>query len=112
MRDSIVFLTMLRLPARTIASYTIDDTQKSRTLLQLERPLPVEYYENHGLDKYKKALLVHDDVRYTMGLNLIQDRSKPVRKSHIKMTGNWRVFGTTCDFKVPKMLRFKLVETV
>nr|GFB49661.1 hypothetical protein [Tanacetum cinerariifolium] len=74
--------------------------------------VPVEYSFAHKLDKYKKAALIHDDIRYTMGLKLIQDHIRPGRRSHIKMTGNWRVFGTMCDYELPKMLRFKLVKKV
>ncbi|GKE89969.1 hypothetical protein Tco_1567444, partial [Tanacetum coccineum] len=47
--------------------------------------MPVEYSFAHELDKYKKAVLVHDDVR---------------------------VFGTMYDFELPKMLHFKLVKKV
>nr|GFB26962.1 hypothetical protein [Tanacetum cinerariifolium] len=74
--------------------------------------VPVEYSVAHEQDKYNKAVLVHDNVRYTMALKLIADRIRPGRRSHVKMTGNWRVFGTMCDFELPKMLCFKLVEKV
>ncbi|GJU29074.1 hypothetical protein Tco_1172663 [Tanacetum coccineum] len=46
--------------------------------------VPVEYSSTHGLDKYKKALLVHDDVRYTMGLKSIPDHNRPGRRSHAR----------------------------
>ncbi|GJR57256.1 hypothetical protein Tco_1499418 [Tanacetum coccineum] len=97
MHDGIVFPLMLMLPARTIPSYA--------TVL-------VEYFVAHELDKYKKAVLAHDDVRYTMALKLIADRIRPRMRSHVKMMGNWKVFGTMCDFELPKMLRFKLAEKV
>ncbi|GJX19167.1 hypothetical protein Tco_0221844 [Tanacetum coccineum] len=132
----VVFPSMLMLPARTIPSYAINDKRGEHfcsweghighyteddvlyTILnalvydKYMLTVPVEYSFAHEIDKYKKAVLVHDDFRYTMTLKLIPDRKRPGRRSHIKMTGNWKVFGIMCDFELPKMLRFKLVEKV
>ncbi|GJV99710.1 hypothetical protein Tco_1554962 [Tanacetum coccineum] len=109
MHDGIVFPSMLMLPARTIPSYAINDkraehfcswecrighyTEDDVLYTILNAPVYdkymltvlVEYSFAHELDKYKKAVLVHDDVR---------------------------AFSTMCDFELPKMLRFKLVEKV
>nr|GEZ28474.1 hypothetical protein [Tanacetum cinerariifolium] len=74
--------------------------------------MPVEYSATLELDKYKKALRVHDDVKYIMGLKSIPDRRRPGRRSHVNMTRNWIVYGTMCDFELPKMLRFKRVDKV
>nr|GEU56975.1 retrovirus-related Pol polyprotein from transposon TNT 1-94 [Tanacetum cinerariifolium] len=111
MHDGIVFLLMLMLPARTIPSYAINDKRAEHfcswvghighyskddvlyTILnapvydKYQLIMPVEYSVAHELDKYKKAVLVHD-VRYTMALKLIADRIRPRRRSHVKMTGN------------------------
>nr|GFD36274.1 DNA-binding pseudobarrel domain-containing protein [Tanacetum cinerariifolium] len=99
-----------------IGHYTKDDVfytiLNASVYDKYQLTVPVEYSVAHELDKYKKADLVHDDVRYTTALKLIVDRIRPGRRSHVKMTGNWKVFATLCDFEVPKMLRFKLVEKV
>nr|GEU44649.1 DNA-binding pseudobarrel domain-containing protein [Tanacetum cinerariifolium] len=112
MYDGIVFSLMLMLPARTIPSYAINDKRAKHfcswvghigqytkddvfyTMFnalvydKYQLTTPVEYSVTHELDKYKKAVLVHDDVRYTMALKLIADRIKTRRRSHVKMTGN------------------------
>lgn len=61
---------------------------------------------------YRRALIVHDDVRFVMKLNMIPDRLRPERMSHVKMAGKWRIFGETCGFKIPKMMRMKLMDIV
>nr|GEW21731.1 DNA-binding pseudobarrel domain-containing protein [Tanacetum cinerariifolium] len=108
----IVFPSMLMLPARTKPSYAINDKKAKHfcswvghichytkddvfyTILnapvydKYQLTVPVEYSVAHELDKYYKAVVVHDDVRYTMALELIADRIRPGRRSHVKMTGN------------------------
>nr|GEX27597.1 hypothetical protein [Tanacetum cinerariifolium] len=112
MHDDIVFPSMLMLPARTIPSYAINDkraehfyswegrighyTKDDVLYTILNAPLydkytmtvPVEYSFAYELDKYKKSVLVHDNVKYTMTLKLIPDRKRPRRRSHVQMTGN------------------------
>nr|GEV22571.1 hypothetical protein [Tanacetum cinerariifolium] len=124
MHDGIVFPSMLMLPARTIPSYAVNDKRVEHFCSWVGHIghyteddvfytiLSALVYDKHELDKYKKAVLIHDDVRYIMALKLIADCIRRGRRSDVKMTRNWRVFGTMCDFELPKMLRFKLVEKV
>ena len=61
---------------------------------------------------YSKALLVHNNETFPVNVKTISDSSKPGRTNHVKLTGNWRKFGSICGFKQPKMMRLKLIDTI
>ena len=71
----------------------------------------MEYCDPHMMHPYGKALLMHDNERFTVNVKMVFDNSQPGRTNHVKMTGNWRKFGDMCGFKQPKMMRFKMMHT-
>lgn len=60
---------------------------------------------------YSRALLMHKTAMFPVKVRMVKDNSNPERTNHVKLTGNWRMFASLCGFKMPKMLRLKLVNT-
>ncbi|PWA39412.1 hypothetical protein CTI12_AA570250 [Artemisia annua] len=136
MHEEVVLPTMLRIPPRAIAPYAIQDKRAKHICcwkghnshnnendvfyVELDGTVtefyhltvPTDYCEDHLMHTYGKALLVHNHQMVTFNVKVIRDRSRPGRINHVKLTGNWRKFGERCGFNHPKMMRFKLINTI
>ncbi|PWA63860.1 hypothetical protein CTI12_AA347060 [Artemisia annua] len=74
--------------------------------------VPKEYCEVHMMHTYGKALLVHKQEVVSVNVKVIQDRTRPGRINHVKITGNWKKFAGRCGFILGKMMRLKLINTI
>ncbi|PWA53183.1 hypothetical protein CTI12_AA444870 [Artemisia annua] len=136
MHEELVFPTMLRIPPRPIAAYALHDKRAKHicswkahnshinendvfyaeldgTVTEFYHlTVPKEYCEVHMMHTYGKALLVHNQEVVSVNVKVIQDRTRPGRINHVKITGNWKKFAGRCGFILGKMMRLKLINTI